>query len=195
MAILLDLLGATVVGSLLILTLVSYQGNVSEFAVLNNNERIVQQNLVSIVELLENDLRKIGYSRGGPQVPDPVLVHDSTRIKFLADINDNGTLDTVAYWLGSLGQIPYTPEHPFRILYRQVTSVDNVPAWTVGPVGSHLGVTKFRLDYYQADGATPAPPYQVIRVTLKIESPYALGDKYAVAVWQQKRVVARNVLR
>jgi len=200
MSTILDLIGATVIGMLLLLSAFRYWSNMSEEAAFLNEERIVQSNVTALAEVFEHDLRKIGYLKGSKLDPlDPIIrtPTDSTHLTFLADLNDDGTIDTVSYFLGPLGEVPWSPQHPFRVLYRQVKSAN--PYCTSQPVGSHLGLSHLHFGYYKLNGdtATSLGDITVIEVTLKVENPYAYSssDRRAVAFWQQKRLVGRNLRR
>ncbi|MGB9774720.1 MAG: hypothetical protein ACP5JH_09375 [Bacteroidota bacterium] len=197
MSTILDLIGATVIGMLLLLSAFRFWSNMSEEAAFLNQERIVQSNVTALAEVFEHDLRKIGYLRGSK--PDPAILtpSDSTHLTFLADLNDDGTIDTVKYFLGPLGEVPWSPSHPFRILYRQVKSAN--PYCTDQPVGSHLGLSHLHFGYYKLNGDTAISlgDIKIIEVTLKVENPYAYAssDRRAVAFWQQKRLTLRNLRR
>ena len=101
---LIDLMGSTIIGGLLLLILL----NLNDAAVENNfvygGEAIAQANLVEVVRLVEHDFRKIGYCRDWEKIPDPsksVLMATQNSIKFLTDDDNDGNLDTIFYQLGS----------------------------------------------------------------------------------------------
>lgn len=156
----------------------------------------VQQNLTSLVENLEYDFRKMGYCADPNVQPKPymyVVKGDSNYIWFVADLYNNGTLDTVKYYLGS-DSIPGCANKHVRMLYRQVNS---------GPaVGSNLGVAEFKLKYLDGFGQPLEPPItapsqvQMVEITLKIEPTAAYGDTsydQNFALWRQTRLISRNL--
>jgi len=157
----------------------------------------VQQNMTSLVEMLEYDFRKIGYCRNTSLLKDPsyFIQHgDTSSISFLTDVANVGNVDTVKYWLGS-NPIPGCQNKHVRMLYRQV---DNG-----APVASNLGVTEFHIDYFNTFGGQLPTPFgapnqaQVIRITLMVQ-PVAAYDTAFVSnfsLWQQTRLVSRNLKR
>lgn len=138
MASLLDILTATFIGAILILMIIgiSFYIQNSSHEVINAN--IAQVNLKEIAEVLEYDLYKIGY-----RVPsNKILEADSTRIRFQADLNNDGKIDTVYYLLGNPNELAETPNPRDRILYR----IENNERLR----GSNLGVVDFKLTYYDS---------------------------------------------
>lgn len=200
---LLDILGSTIVGGLLLMILLRMNDAAVENNYLYSGERIVQQNLVEVVKLLEYDLRKIGYSNNWQSMPIPanaIIRADSNRIHFLTDIVTNGNpygdgvIDTMKYYLGPTSELTSTPNPNDRLLYR----VEN----NATPAGSNLGITQFRLTYYDANGdkittmpASPPLGIAAIQIDISIENPAAYGNDYSAekkVIWRQIRLPARN---
>lgn len=202
---LMDIIGSAIVGGILLLILL----RMNETAIANNyqysGERIVQQNIVELVSLLEYDFRKIGYCRDWTQIPDPALaiIHaDSTSITFLTDIVTNanpygdGIVDALKYYLGPTSELTSTPNPNDRILYRVVNHNS--------ALGSNLGITQFKLKYLDATGAQitnmPAhPPFGIaaMQIDIAVENPIAYGNDYSYerrAVWRQFRLASRNFM-
>lgn len=200
---LLDILGSTIVGGLLLMILLRMNDSAVENNYLYSGERIVQQNLVEVVTLLEYDLRKIGYSNNWQAMPVPanaIIRADSNRIHFLTDIvtsgypYGDGVIDTLKYYLGPTSELTSTPNPYDKLLYRIANNST--------PAGSNLGVTQFRLTYYDANGDTittmPASPplgIAAIQIDISIENPAAYGNDYSAdkrVIWRQIRLPARN---
>ncbi len=157
----------------------------------------VQQNMTSLVEMLEYDFRKIGYCRNTSLLTDPAYFiqnGDTSSISFLTDVANNGSVDTVKYWLGNT-PIPGCQNKNARMLYRQVDSQT--------PLASNLGVTEFHIDYFNTFGGPLPTPFgspnqaQVIRITLMVEPVAAYDSSFATnfSLWQQTRLVSRNLKR
>jgi hypothetical protein len=202
---LLDILGSTIVGGMLLLILF----RMNDAAVENNynfsGEKIVQQNLTEVVRLLEYDFRKIGYCKDWKQIPDPtkaILYADSNGIKFLTDIVTtadplgDGVPDVIYYYVNPVDTLTsQTPNPNDVILYRVVNNET--------PKGANLGITKFKLTYFDALGNEitsfpPAPPLGIatIQIDIAVENPYAYGNDYSFdkrVIWRQIRLAARNL--
>lgn len=154
----------------------------------------VQQNLTSVVENLEWDMRKIGYCKNPdlqPQTYMYIVKGDTNLIWFLSDVNNAGVLDTVKYWLG--GPVPGSANPDVRMLYRQV---DNGPA-----MGANLGITQFNIRYLDSFGQQLSTPFvapsqtQIMEITVRVEPTAAYDTAYSsnYAVWRQTRLVSRNL--
>jgi hypothetical protein len=191
---LIDIVGSMVIGGMLMLILFRLQDTATKNSYNYGGEAIVQQNLVEIVQLLEHDFRKIGYCRDWSQIPDPskaILTADSTSISFLTDLDDDGTVDSLRYYLGPKSELSETPNPNDRMLYR----VENGGS----PVGANLGVTQFSLEFFDAlNNKLDFPienPGQIytMRIDLKVENTSAYDQEYTSAFWRQIRLVARNL--
>ncbi len=198
----LDILGSIVVGGFLLLLL----GNVNDAAVknvYNNSEELVlQQNLATTCSIIENDFRRIGYCKNYNLIPTTAAILSATdsSISFLTDVNDKGVVDTLKYYLGSPSELASTPNPRDRFLYRVV---DNET-----PVGVDLGVTQFKLVFFDVYGDTiPFPiatsdltTISTMEINVAVENVYAYGDSsrdgdsmYSSAFWRQIRLAAMNL--
>ena len=88
-ATLFDLVGSVIIGGLLLITLLKLNDNATRNTYTFSGELIVQENLVTSVEVLEYDFRKIGYCEDPFAIPNTtkaILYADSTDIKYLTDV-------------------------------------------------------------------------------------------------------------
>ena len=198
---LLDILGSSIVGSLLLLILLRLNNASVENTYKNSGELIVQQDLVEVVKLIEYDFRKIGYCANFNKIPDPsksILLADSNKITFLTDVaelptypNGDGNVDTLKYYLGSTIELSNTPNPEDRMLYRVVNGQT--------PGGSNLGITLFHLTYYNSLGSLLNPPIAqtgeiaTIQIDIEIENTAAYNNQYSTVFWRQIRLVSRNL--
>ncbi|HEX7573558.1 MAG TPA: hypothetical protein VF514_10730 [Bacteroidota bacterium] len=203
-----DLIGSTVIfGWLFLITITANGANREDFQS-NQGELLCQQNLVELTKLLEYDFRKIGFCKEPDRLPNPtlaILLADSTRIKFLTDLDLDGTgpdgnVDSLYYYLGPPGAAGAGDNPRVCILYRVV---NNQPV-----AGSNLGVTNFRLTYYDRfNNVIPVPVAQPnlqsifsIQISLSVENTIASAlaetspqnTQYQSAFWQQRRLSSRN---
>lgn len=208
----LDLIASTMVfGSLLLMALrinMSTTENLQSY----RTDLVVQENLVSVTNLLEDDFRRMGYCNDPKKIPSPsktIRYADSVTLKFLTDLPTDkpgttgwlgdGNLDSVTYRVGPTSEASATPNPNDRLLYR--TENNNTP------VGVNLGLTTFDLQYYDAlrhklPSPVPDPTLiQYMQITIEVQS-YAkiVGVNTAVydtlyqsAYWRQVRIVAKNL--
>jgi hypothetical protein len=207
---LLDILGSTIIGGLLLLILLRMNDNAVENNFLYSGEEIVQQNIVDVVRLIEYDFRKIGYCKDYTVIPDGALAirnADSTDITFWTDIPTktypygDGILDSIRYYLGQKSELSTTPNPNDRMLYRVVNNET--------PKGSNMGVTNFKLVYYDSDGnvlthadlpTTPPLGIASIQIDVAVENPNAYDStkNYTYdkrAMWRQIRLATKNFMK
>lgn len=202
---LLDILGSTIIGGLLLMILMRMNASSAQNNYLYSGEQIVQQNIVEVVKLLEYDFRKIGYCSVWSNIPDPAkaIIHaDSSSISFLTDQvtsanpYGDGVVDTLKYYLSSKTVLSSTPNPNDMLLYR-VFNHDAV-------AGANLGVTQFKLTYFDANGAKittmpSSPPLGIasVQIDISVENPAAYGNDYSAdkkVMWRQIRLATRNFM-
>lgn len=216
---LIDIIGSVMVGGIILLILLRMNDSSVENHYLNSGELIVQTNLISVVELLEYDLRKIGYCLNWEDAPVPseaLLTATDTSITFLTDVPTNikpfgdGIIDTLKYWIGSPtdANVKKTPNPKDRMLYRQVNGET--------PLYSNMGITQLKIIYFDALGneipiykllanANSKQPLGVItmQIDIVVENTASYGDladednevysKDKSAFWRQIRLAAPSL--
>ena len=181
---LLDIVGSTIIGGIILLLLLTYNANVSDASISQTTSNIVQSNLNSIASVLDYDFKKIGFG-----VTDSIKIigADTSYISFLSDMDNNGKIDTITYFVSNTNALSSTPNPRDRFLFRTVN--------TQPPSSSSLGVTVFRLVYYDKHGnvTTNLASIKSFKVELYCESTYPLsGNTYPVAYWN-KTLNPRNL--
>lgn len=193
-SVILDILGSTIIGGILMMSLFRVNDASVENAYTGTGELIAQQNLATIVQVLENDFRKIGYCADWKQIPVPtqsILLAQEDRIRFLTDVDSDGTVDSLLYYLGPTSELTGTPNPRDRFLYRVVNSE--------APVGVNLGITQFTMTFFDALGneltfpiATPSEVF-TMQIDITVEDVAAYNEQYSTAFWRQIRLAARNL--
>ncbi len=189
-----DILASVIMGGLLLITVLRLSDAAAEKTYNYGGELSLQQNLVTIAQIMEYDFRKMGYCKVWEKFPDPtkaIAYADTSSIKFYADIDNDGNIDSVRYYLGPVSELSGTPNPRDRFLYRVIN--------TETPSGVNLGVTQFYLIYFDALGDTLSLPItqpsliSSYEINIRVESVYAYDEKYSSAFWRQIRLVARNL--
>lgn len=195
-ATIIDIIGAMLIGGILMVSLHTVNQNVLTNLYYYNSDIINQGNLVSVVDLIERDIKRLGYSSNPALLPTPaqsILVADTSRIKFVGDLDNNGVLDTITYSLGPLSDLQTTPNPRDRVLYRRIDPGAKITR--------NNGVTEFSLLFFDALADTlplPLPASQTgriaaIQISVRVESAESIDKEYALAFWRQIRVSARNL--
>lgn len=205
MAAILDVIYSIILGGMLLLTVVDANQIASETYSVHNGDMLVQELLVSTAQMLEGEVRNMGY--GVPETVSPVIFADTNRIRFLIDLGRNGgTIDTITYTVGSTSELSKTMNDLDRYLYR---SVNTGAAVRVGVV------TLLRFRYMAADGYQLPTPVDagslsevfIVEITMEVQNPYAerrdpkkvkQGERtalYSSSLWQQTRLASQNTRR
>ncbi|MDP2208445.1 MAG: hypothetical protein Q8K98_06690 [Bacteroidota bacterium] len=205
MATFLDIIIATIIGGVLLLSIINANNVVGENSTLINGDVLVQQMLISIVQIVEGEFRNMGV---GVNEDSATVIHArDTAITFLSDLNRSGTPDRVEYWLGHVSGLAHTQNERDRFLHRRVNG---------GAIQSIGIVTDFRLRYYsQGQLDTLIPPIasidlamiKIVEITLEVQNSYALyrdprdvrpGEQNALfssSYWRQTRLASQNFKR
>lgn len=190
----LDILASMVMGGILLTTVLRLSDSAVEKTYNYSGELSLQQNLATIAQIIEYDFRKIGYCANWLNFPDPskaIAQADSSSIKFYTDVNNDGNIDSIRYYLGPTSELSGTPNPRDRFLYRVVN--------TDVPTEVNLGITQFYLIYFDAFGDTVPLPItnpgiiSSFEINVRVESVYAYDEQYSSAYWRQIRLAARNL--
>jgi len=206
---LLDILGAMLIGGLMLLTINTMNKSTAETSSNFHSDLIAQQNLVSIVQLIEHDFTRIGYCEDVDSILNPqemITEADSTSITFWTDLatdasefRGDGIKEKLTYELGP--DIIGTPNPDDKILYRykEGTTKD----------ASNLGITKFALTYYdnmKNELTHPIDPTLIasIQIDLRVEDCYGYDSDntektheeiFPTVFWRQIRMATKNISR
>ncbi len=194
MSVMLDIIGSVIITGILMATVLQVNVNLSTESYSTLLQLNSQLNAVVLAQIIEHDFYRIGYSQSGA-ISSAITSADSQNITFKADIDNSGTINTVSYALGTTSEaaVAATPNPRDRILRR---TVDGGVA-----LGGNLGITSFRLTYYDTLEAIISSPssnlskIKSIKVQITIESPYPVtpGDSTYVGAYWEKLVFPRNL--
>lgn len=191
----LDIIGAMVIGGILLLTLFRINDNTVQNFFYYNADFILQRDLVDIIMIVEGDLRRIGYCADPDNLIPPnrtILRADSNAIAFVTDLHKTGILDTVEYRTGTPDDLTGTPNPRDIPLYRIINNATQSRSVTGV-------VTEFDLVYFSALGDTlPFPivnPGQIatMELSIKVENAAAINQNFSNAYWRQVRLASKNL--
>jgi len=191
----LDIIGAMVIGGILLLTLFRVNDNTVQNYFYYNSDFILQRDLVDIILIVEGDLRRIGYSADPDNLIPPnrtILRAGSNSITFVTDLRRTGKLDTVEYKIGTPSDLANTTNPRDVPLYRIINNADQFRSITGV-------VTEFRLVYFDALGDSLPQPIvtpgeiQTMELSIKVENAAAYNQVYSNAYWRQVRLASKNL--
>lgn len=144
---LLDTVFSLFIGGLVLISLNKVNLNLINAADSKGVNTVVQQNMSVMTDVLEYDLRKVGYNNFS--APNFKWA-ESTRVYIRADFDNDGDVDSVHYYLGSSPDLSNINTRA-RILYR---SYNGSPGFPI-----RMGVTRLLFRYFDRNGAPlPASP-------------------------------------
>lgn len=182
MNIILDLLGAFLIGGIVLLLVVNLNAYSTETQFASDADLRLQQNAKTLAEIINDDLRKIGYKYSGTAISQA----DSQRISFHGDIDNNGTMDLVTYYLGNKEDAPTTPNPDDRVLYR-IVNHDT----TGGPT---LGLTDIKFSYLDKHEQITVNTDSIcyIKAEIWVETVQPVGGEYPFTYWEMT-INPRNI--
>jgi len=192
--VILDIMGSIIIGGILMITLFRMSDRATESTYNKTGDLTIQQNIATVVSIIEYDFRKIGYCADWIKIPNPaksIVFADKDKVKYLTDVDRNGIVDTMSYYIGPTSELIYTANPRDRFLYRVINNEK--------PVKVNLGVTQFNLVYYNFfKDVIPTPvtnPGEIytIQISVAVEDVEAYDQKYSQVFWRQLRLVARNL--
>ncbi len=204
MSVLLDIIGSMFLGGILLLTVIDANQIASENYSVYNGDMLVQELLIGTAQMLEGELRNMGY--GVPETQGTIVQAETSRIGFLIDLGRDGSIDTVRYYVGLPAELSKTMNKLDRFLYRKV---NNAAALKVGVV------TILRFRFLTIDGEQLPTPVvstrlseaNIVEITMEVQNPYAenrrpgqvkSGEReamYSSSLWQQTRLASQNSRR
>jgi hypothetical protein len=182
MNIILDILGASLIGGIVMLLIVNLNAYSTETKYSSDADLRLQQDAKTLAEIINDDLRKVGYKYDGTAITEA----DSQRISFYGDIDNDGNMDQVTYFLGGAAEAYVTPNPDDRVLYR-VVNTD-----TIG--GPTLGLTNLRFSYLnqQEQTTTNADSICYIKAEIWVETILPVNDNYPFTYWEMT-INPRNI--
>jgi hypothetical protein len=140
MASLLDAIFSMVIGGIILISVQHLNTNINATAASKMTTTIAQQNMTVFTDVLETDLRKAGYNAF---VPNLVSVAESSKIRFKGDFDNDNTVDSVTYSIGTTPDAGALNANA-RVITRQLN------AGEVQPI--RIGATRLRFWYFDAAG-------------------------------------------
>ncbi len=191
----LDIVGATIIGGILLLNLLKLNENV--YAVDNSTGHDVnlQVEVVNVANIVDGDFNKIGYCADPMNMNDDpkITLADTSSIKIVFDVDKDGDYDTVYYFVSPISTLSNTPNPRDRILYRKVNSDF--------PYIVSNNITEFKFQYLGALYDTLSAPLvspglaTYIKISFRVEDPFAFDEKYSEAFWRRLTVTSKNLKR
>jgi len=184
MATYLDLVLSFIVGSMLIVMIMTFNNDLVDNNNINNMYLSVQENGMIFQDILRNDLKRCGLF-----VPDSMTtftIADTNQVRFWADIDLDGSPNEVFYYVGDVSSAGFTENPNDIMLYRQIDS---------NPVETYsIGMLNLNFNYYDEDGnqTTVLSEIKEIEYTYNLESTFGYDEEYP-GIYIEGRIKLKNV--
>ena len=144
MSVMMDIIGATVLVGMLMLTVMNININMNSETYRTATEFHTQTEMIQLARIFEFDVYKAGYGITKPAI----VAADTSHLKFKANLqNVVGARDSIEYILGT--PVTSSPNPTDKHLLR----IENVSTVSIS-----YSVTRFRLTYYNARDSVMATP-------------------------------------
>ncbi len=186
-----SLIASISLGTLFLVSVLRFHGDAAQHSREKTIELLTQESAATMMEVLEDDFRKLGS--GLPVAASAIVANpDTADITFMADIDGNGTAETIRYYLDNAVDLTLTDNPNDAILYRVINGANDIEA--------PAGVTDFSVQLLDMQGnvAVDFAEVRSLEVTLTVEGilPYGYpnNNQYPTAVWT-KRIVPQNLAK
>ena len=183
MSLLLDIFGSVVIAGILFMMIVKLNLFSNQTSYTSDNELKLIQNTKTLAEIMDYDFRKVGYKITG----NAIITADVKNFKFDADIDNNGSPNTIEYTVSTSNKVKGTENPKDIILYRIVDS-DSMG-------GPSLGLVDIKFTYLDSSFTTlsyPSDPLKIryIKTQIWTESDYSVKEaisndsSYSKTYWE-----------
>lgn len=167
----LDLIGSAVIRGGIVIILLRLTLSMQEVLYERTEKAGMERNLTTVSEVLSYDLRQAGLGVSAATFS----TRDSSRMRFATDIDNNGVVDQIEYYLQYMSG---TTDPERYVLHRLPSN---------GPdVAMARGVTRFRIWYYDSLGVETADSSKIrsVFVIVRLRSDNFFNGRYPTASWQ-----------
>jgi hypothetical protein len=189
-----DILGSTIIGGMLLLLVLKLNVFMSESSYTSDTELRLQQNTKTLAEVMNSDFRKIGYRFN----ETAILTAQKERFKWVGDLerpgqSGYGTVDTVEYFLEDSTHSLGTTNPYDRILVRVLNNKDTID-------GPSLGLTKLQFSYLDsvANPTTDLSKIKYIKTEMWVQpiesrNNFITGIKDSTFTYWEFTIYPRNI--
>ncbi len=170
----LDILGASLIGGIIFLIIMNLNIYSNQIKYASDTNLRLQGNSGTLAEIIDSDLRKVGYDYKGTAIIDA----EPHKFSFYSDIDSSGTMSTVTLTISDSTKPSYTANPDNRIFYRIVNNDTSS--------GPSLDLTNLNFTYMNSLGVqtTALDSIKYIKAELWFESSSKVDSNYAKSYWE-----------
>jgi hypothetical protein len=179
----LDIAGSLLIAGAIMFIILHLNVFSSQQKFASDKELEIQRNSKTLAEILNHDLRKVGYKYSGS---NPFITTQEKVLSFRGDIDSNNVMDIVTYSLGDSTQEVATFNPRDKVLYRTVNG-DTAK-------GPSLGLIDLKFSYLNNNGIKTAiqDSIRYIRTEIWVQSGEPVDTTYAFTYWEMT-IHPRNI--
>jgi hypothetical protein len=194
MSTILDIIGSTFIGGILLLLIIKLNLFASNASFASDNELKMQQNAKTLAEILNYDFRKVGYNNNGVSV----ITAEKERFKFVGDLqrpgeSGYGIIDSVEYFVRDSTYSLGTLNENDIVLVRVVNGADTI-------AGPSLGLVKINFSYLDSLSTPTSILSQIkyIKTELWVEptepvNNFVTGEQDSIFTYWEFTINPRNI--
>lgn len=193
-----DIIGGFFVGTILLLIAMTAMDNGVRQFVNHNADAIVQNELATTSEIIQNDLRKVGF--GIPEAQQATIIQTAqpTHFEYLSNLNPTTDLvpDTIEYSISAFDTVSFIDTSiVLYAIYRRVHIVG--AASKTGQVGTIANNQVFRYLDQVGRPVTYIPATKMVEVTMVALNPniYVSDEVLQASGPQERMIELRKLLR
>jgi Tfp pilus assembly protein PilW len=195
---LLDIFGSVIIAGMLFMLIVKLNLFSSQTSYTSDNELRLIQNTKTLAEIIDYDLRKVGYKHQGTAI----VIADSNNLKFYADMqapdsSGHGSMDVVEYFVSNASEVTGTL-NPKDIILKRTIKDSATNSTLESMAGPSLGLVRIKFTYLDAiqqiisynNANTYPDSIRYIKTEMWVESSDAVTDafadtsRYSVTYWE-----------
>jgi hypothetical protein len=194
MNVLIDILGSSFIGGLLLLIILKMNLFMTNASYYSDNELRIQQNAKTLAEIINYDFRKIGYKFDNTAM----LEAENQKIKFVGDLHKPGdagfgVIDTIEYFILGPSYSTQTTNPKDIVLVRVLNNKDSI-------TGPSLGLVDLKFTYMDSLSNVTADLSKIkyIKTELWVEpiepvNNFITGNKDSVFTYWEFTIHPRNI--
>jgi hypothetical protein len=179
----LDIAGSVLISFAILFMILHLNVFSSQQKFASDKELEIQRNSKIIAEIMNHDLRKIGYKYSGN---NPFITTQEKVLSFYSDIDSNNVMDIVSYSLSDSTMAMITLNPRDKILYRTINS-DTAK-------GPSLGLVDLKFTYLNNNGIITSiqDSIRYVKTEIWVQSAEPIDSNYIFTYWEMT-IHPRNI--
>jgi len=178
-----DLVGSFIVSAFIILIVANINMVIASSASVILFSNIAQADISNTIDIIEHDFYKVGYRVSGEKISKA----KKKEVTFALDIDDNGSEESLHYYLGEKSELSTTKNPSDRLLYRVLSNkTPEAISRDTDFKLTYYDSTGSKLSYTSLENSSARDKIKSITIYVKVESAEFVDSLYQGAEWKRK---------